>query len=113
MVPDPKSQTPTIDSRPDAWERFEHAVDAAVKAGPKHRKAEKDQLRMMINVLIVFRCVRAFVGDWGLLRSWAFPGFLRRALLFGMIFGPRPPSAALLNHFVCLGVGCGPSETYV
>lgn len=30
-----------MDARPDAWERFEHAVDAAVKAGPKHRKAEK------------------------------------------------------------------------
>jgi hypothetical protein len=22
---------------PDAWERFERAVDAAVKSGPKHR----------------------------------------------------------------------------
>jgi hypothetical protein len=29
--------------RPDGWERFEHAVDAAVKGGPKH-KAAKDRL---------------------------------------------------------------------
>jgi hypothetical protein len=26
---------------PDAWERFERAVDAAIKSGPKHRAAKK------------------------------------------------------------------------
>lgn len=26
---------------PDAWERFERAVDAAVKSGPKHRQRPK------------------------------------------------------------------------
>jgi hypothetical protein len=26
-----------IDLRPDGWERFEKAVDAAVKGGPQHR----------------------------------------------------------------------------
>ena len=26
-----------IELRPDGWERFENAVDAAVKSGPKHR----------------------------------------------------------------------------
>ncbi len=26
---------------PGAWERFEHAVDAAVASGPKHRAAPK------------------------------------------------------------------------
>jgi hypothetical protein len=25
------------ESRPDAWQRFERAVDAAIKSGPKHR----------------------------------------------------------------------------
>jgi hypothetical protein len=28
---------------PDAWERFERAVDAAVKSGPKHKKAPGKQ----------------------------------------------------------------------
>jgi len=27
--------------RPDAWNRFERAVDAAIKSGPKHRVAKK------------------------------------------------------------------------
>jgi hypothetical protein len=26
-----------VETRPDGWERFETAVDAAVKGGPKHR----------------------------------------------------------------------------
>jgi hypothetical protein len=26
-----------VELRPDGWERFENAVDAAVKSGPKHR----------------------------------------------------------------------------
>jgi hypothetical protein len=32
-----------IEVRSDGWERFEKAVDAAVKSGPKHRPS-KDQL---------------------------------------------------------------------
>ena len=35
--PDQKKE----DQRPDAWERFERAVDSAVKSGPKHRNATK------------------------------------------------------------------------
>ena len=30
-----------IETDPGAWERFERAVDAAVKSGPKHRKPHK------------------------------------------------------------------------
>ena len=30
-----------IETDPGAWERFEHAVDAAVKGGPKHRTPPK------------------------------------------------------------------------
>jgi hypothetical protein len=35
----PQKQTTSEanEQRPDAWERFERAVDAAVKGGPKHR----------------------------------------------------------------------------
>ncbi len=34
----PKREKPKeIETDPGAWERFEHAVDAAVKSGPKHR----------------------------------------------------------------------------
>lgn len=29
-----------VDLLPDAWERFERAVDAAVKSGPMHRDAK-------------------------------------------------------------------------
>lgn len=28
---------------PDAWQRFERAVDAAVKSGPKHRKLSQKE----------------------------------------------------------------------
>lgn len=28
-----------IETVPDSWERFERAVDAAIKSGPKHREA--------------------------------------------------------------------------
>lgn len=28
---------------PDAWERFERAVDSAVKGGPMHRQARKER----------------------------------------------------------------------
>jgi hypothetical protein len=30
-----------VELRPDGWERFEKAVDAAVKSGPKRRSAKK------------------------------------------------------------------------
>jgi hypothetical protein len=29
------------DLRPDAWQRFERAVDAAAKSGPHHRPTQK------------------------------------------------------------------------
>src|SRR5215207_6393522 len=29
-----------IEERPDGWQRFERAVDAAVKSGPKHRPSK-------------------------------------------------------------------------
>jgi hypothetical protein len=29
-----------VELRPDGWERFERAVDAGVKGGPKHRTAK-------------------------------------------------------------------------
>jgi hypothetical protein len=32
-----KNGVQEIETRPDGWERFERAVDAAVKSGPKHR----------------------------------------------------------------------------
>ncbi len=30
-----------VETDPGAWKRFEHAVDAAVKSGPKHRVTSK------------------------------------------------------------------------
>jgi hypothetical protein len=30
-----------VELRPDGWERFDRAVTAAAKSGPKHRVAEK------------------------------------------------------------------------
>jgi len=30
-----------VELEPDAWDRFERAVDAAIKSGPKHRVAKK------------------------------------------------------------------------
>jgi hypothetical protein len=30
-----------LELRPDGWERFDRAVTAAVKSGPKHRVGEK------------------------------------------------------------------------
>ncbi len=35
---------PAQEMRPDGWERFERAVDAAIKSGPKH-KAPKTSAR--------------------------------------------------------------------
>ncbi len=38
----PKRPKPEeIETEPDAWERFERAVDAVVKSGPKHRVTPK------------------------------------------------------------------------
>ncbi len=34
-----KPKPEEVETEPGAWERFEHAVDAAVKSGPKHRTA--------------------------------------------------------------------------
>jgi hypothetical protein len=39
-----KKDERTEEILPDAWERFERAVDAAVKSGPKH-KVRKDQTK--------------------------------------------------------------------
>jgi hypothetical protein len=39
MKSDPK--VADIELRPDGWERFGRAVDAAVKSGPKHRLAKR------------------------------------------------------------------------
>ena len=40
MAKPPKKPKPEeIETAPNGWERFEHAVDAAVKSGPKHRTA--------------------------------------------------------------------------
>ena len=40
MAKSPKKSEPDeIETEPGAWDRFEHAVDAAVKSGPKHRTA--------------------------------------------------------------------------
>lgn len=38
----PKAREPINkpDFRPDGWERFERAVDAAVKSGPRHKTAK-------------------------------------------------------------------------
>jgi hypothetical protein len=33
--------TKEIEIHSDAWKRFERAVDAAIKSGPKHRVAKK------------------------------------------------------------------------
>jgi len=33
-----------LELRPDGWERFDRAVTAAAKSGPKHRVAEKKKI---------------------------------------------------------------------
>jgi len=38
-----KKKADEVELLPDAWRRFERAVDAAVKSGPKHRTKQKDQ----------------------------------------------------------------------
>ena len=32
-----RKEAEAVETDPGAWDRFEHAVDAAVKSGPKHR----------------------------------------------------------------------------
>jgi hypothetical protein len=39
MSKTPPKKEPEFELRPDAWQRFERAVDAAIKSGPKHRAA--------------------------------------------------------------------------
>jgi hypothetical protein len=34
----PSKKVPEVEFHPDAWERFERAIDTAVKAPPQHRK---------------------------------------------------------------------------
>ena len=42
MLKSPKKlKSKDIETEPGAWNRFEHAVDAAVKSGPKHRTPPK------------------------------------------------------------------------
>lgn len=41
---DRKSGDADIEFRPDGWERFEAAVRAAAKSGPKHRLAPSSKL---------------------------------------------------------------------
>ena len=36
-IPPKKPKPKEIETEPGVWERFEHAVDAAAKSGPKHR----------------------------------------------------------------------------
>jgi hypothetical protein len=40
---DPKKE---LELRPDGWERFDRAVTAAVKSGPKHRVAKKAKAKV-------------------------------------------------------------------
>lgn len=39
----PKASNKQLELRPDAWERFEAAVDIAVKTPAKHRVAKKER----------------------------------------------------------------------
>lgn len=38
----------TVELRPDGWERFNRAVNAAAKSGPKHRTAKKRGSRLAL-----------------------------------------------------------------
>jgi hypothetical protein len=55
---DPKSE-PEIELRPDGWERFERAVGAAAKSGPKHRSAPKRRTRKPIKTVCLERILMA------------------------------------------------------
>ena len=39
-----KPKQEEIETDPDAWEGFDHAVDAAVKSGPEHRTAKQNPM---------------------------------------------------------------------
>lgn len=41
MAKPPKKVQSKIELRPDGWERFQCAVSAAAKSGPKHRPVKK------------------------------------------------------------------------
>jgi hypothetical protein len=41
MATKKRAALPAGDTRPDAWDRFERAVDAGIKSGPKHKPAKK------------------------------------------------------------------------
>ena len=38
-----KPSQPDIELRPDGWDRFQNAVQAAAKSGPKHRATKPAQ----------------------------------------------------------------------
>lgn len=40
-APKPTPDLPDADIHPDAWDRFERAVDTVMKSGPKHRPTKK------------------------------------------------------------------------
>jgi hypothetical protein len=40
-MPNAPKKEAEIEFRPDGWERFEKAIDAAVKGGPKHKPEPK------------------------------------------------------------------------
>lgn len=46
-MPKTPKHTPVTqhDQHPDAWRRFERAVDAAVKGGPKHRPSKSHTVK--------------------------------------------------------------------
>jgi len=41
--PSKKPKPEEIETDPGAWERFEHAVDAAVKSGPKPKQTDRPE----------------------------------------------------------------------
>jgi len=45
-----KSVSKDIELEPDGWQRFERAVDAAIKSGPKHRVAKKKSAKKKTGV---------------------------------------------------------------
>jgi len=42
--------SPKIETHPDAWQRFERAVDAGIKSGPKPKTAKKKKSGAAKNV---------------------------------------------------------------
>jgi hypothetical protein len=44
-----KLREPKVELRPDGWGRFERAIDAAVKGGPKHRSSKRGRSRVARN----------------------------------------------------------------